>query len=140
MIDAIKLLREGVERCRGRIQTLIPNMASMSFMYMHQATGQYILAFLHMDSWHLLYLLLLQHLVCGRVAHSSREESTHRHCTQLNTPEPSSRSHNLGTPSISIAQYMDNFWTLYVCFHFTTDDVRDPYTYNFMATIYTMYI
>eukprot|EP01031_Cornospumella_fuschlensis_P036837 gene36837-44686_t len=114
-----------------RIQTLVPNIASMPFMYFHQATGQYILAFEHMNSagnYPTFYFYSTwSDLLNARLAHSfSLEKKVHVAAAPNSyTAEPNSHIHNLGTPSITTAQYLDNFWTLYVRFHFTTDDVPE---------------
>ena len=109
-----------------RIQTLVTKSGSMPFLHYNKPTGYYILAFEFMESSGnypvMLFYSSIDALVSGTINYQTTLLKKIHTATDPNTYTNDVRSDivNVGTPSISAANYVDNMWIIYVRFHFTT--------------------
>lgn len=111
-----------------RQATLVSKTGTMPFVHHDAATGRFILAYESMSSGgnypRLQFYADETQLLQGKVEYETTLMKRMHVPAAPNTytTDVSDRIQNVGTPSITSAQYIDGMWIIYVRFHFTTAD------------------
>lgn len=125
-----------------RIQTLVEKSGSMPFVHTDAQTGSYILAYEHMDPSGnfpiLLFYSSMSSLLQGQASHlTTLMKEVHTAASpNTYTNDVQGAIVNVGTPSITAAQYIDNTWMIYLRFHFTTKSAPEYDTPGFGVVTY----
>jgi hypothetical protein len=123
-----------------RKQSLVSKIGSMPFVHYNKATGYYILAFEQMDTKNgnfpsFYFYSSLSGFLSGEVLYATSLMKRIHSAALPNTytTDYNSNIRNIGTPSITSAEYIDGIWILYVRFHFTTIDAPEVDTPGYGA-------
>lgn len=112
----------------SQLQVLVENIGSMPYMHHDEATDYFILAFEQMDSSDgnfpsFYFYSSFEDLLASRVKYkTSLNKNIHLPASDNSyTKDAINAAHNIGTPTITSAQYLDyHVWVLYIRFHYTT--------------------
>lgn len=124
-----------------RIQTMVSNTGTMPFIYLDPSSGYYLLAYESMDSTgnfpRILFYSSYQDFLGGKVTYSTTLMKRIHTSASPNTytKDYDDKIQNIGTPTITTAQFIDSVWTIYLRFHFTTKSSPDGDTpgYGFVS-------